>query len=80
MVIFGAKKKIKELENKLDIQSAELKEAKEELSKTNQFLKELATKFDELKDTVDNLSDSGDTSKSAQQLLREYFFGEEDKK
>ena len=79
MVIFGTKKKIKELENKLEIQSAELKEAKEELSKTNQFLKDLATKFDELKDTVDNLSDSGDTSKSAQQLLREYFYGEDKK-
>ena len=38
---------------------------------------ELITRLNELQLTLDNLTDENTTSKTAQQLLNEYFYGEQ---
>lgn len=78
MVIFKSKQKIKQLE-------LENKALKEQVSNLDIIAKglvnqmsDMAKKVDGVVETVQNLVDDGKNTVSAQQLLREYLYGEDD--
>ena len=86
--IFRTKKRLKLEENISAIEKAisELKKqmdyllklhTDEALNSSAQFLSDLSKRIDEMQLTLDNLTDENTTSKTAQQLLNEYFYGEQ---
>ena len=78
MVIFKSKQRIKQLE-------LENKALKEQVSNLDIIAKglvnqmsDMTKKVDSVVETVQNLVDDGKNTVSAQQLLREYLYGEDD--
>lgn len=78
MVIFKSKQRIKQLE----LENEALKEQVSNLDiiargLVNQ-MSDMAKKVDSVVETVQNLIEDGKNTVSAQQLLREYLYGEDD--
>ena len=80
MVIFKTRRKVRELEKKVVNLEVTLRFFEENSKKSNDYIEDLAELVDEIKLMVENLSEDGSQSKTAQQLLREYFFGKEEDK
>jgi hypothetical protein len=80
MVIFGGKK-IKELDARIIQEAVKRRELEVEVEVFKRRYEErivsLVGALDELKLTVENGFDNGETKKTPQQLVREWFMGEE---
>ena len=76
MVILRRKQKIKQLEAAIE----EVKELlKSFIKEQEEYKKNNDEQIKELEETINNMADDNSGSKSAQQLMREYFYGKEDK-
>ena len=84
MVRIKRKEKLKDNVNRisteLEIAKHELGIAREEITYLKQCVKDLIKEFEDIKLSVNNLNEEDNNKKSAHQLLREYFYGEEENK
>lgn len=74
--IFRTKKRLK-MEEKVDELEKRLKGAETLISCLQKTNEDLILKFNDIQLTLNNLTDENTTSKTAQQLLNEYFYGEQ---
>ena len=79
MVIFNKRKKIKELESEIVNLKAQGVVDRGCIKELSEKVKEQAKDIEDMKLTLGNLTDDNSKVKTANQLMREYFYGEETK-
>lgn len=79
MVIFNKRKKIKELESEIVNLKAQGVVDRGCIKELSEKVKEQSKDIEEMKLTLGNLTDDNSKVKTANQLMREYFYGEETK-
>lgn len=79
MVIFNKRKKIKELESEIVNLKAQGVVDRGCIKELSEKVKEQSKDIEEMKLTLGNLTDDNSKAKTANQLMREYFYGEETK-